>query len=250
LPNLNSFFPGKHIDSAVNHYRKLVEHLELGEWERSILAGGKFIEATLKSLMTLAKLPIPPARQFKVSKAVNQLNNLPAGSIHDSFRLTIPRAAEFAYDVASNRGARHDPDEIDPNKMDAAATTEVCSWILGELLRVANRGVHDLDRINEIVSGLSERRFLAIETVENRTYFHIKGASAREIGLLLLWKAYPKRLSKEALEAGIARHHFKPRNASLAIARLNRVVDRDKAGDFRLLRPGLIEADAVLRRRD
>jgi CheY-like chemotaxis protein len=44
-------------------------------------------------------------------------------TLSDSVRLTIPRACRFIYEIASNRGARHDADEVAANEMDANAVT-------------------------------------------------------------------------------------------------------------------------------
>jgi hypothetical protein len=43
--------------------------------------------------------------------------------LDDSIRLLIPRNCVFVYDIASN-SSRHDPDEIDPNKMDAIVVVQ------------------------------------------------------------------------------------------------------------------------------
>jgi hypothetical protein len=99
-----------------------------------------------------------------------------------------------------------------------------------------------------LVTGLIERQFPVIETIDGRTYFHIKDRSAREIGLLLLARVHPGRLSPGSLINSIMRHGFSRENARRALLRIRRVVDIDSAGELRLLRPGLVEADQILKR--
>jgi hypothetical protein len=55
----------------------------------------------------------------------------------DGLRLQIPRACIFVYDITSNRGARHDSDEMNPNEMDATVILPVFSWMLAELARLS-----------------------------------------------------------------------------------------------------------------
>src|SRR5881397_2149749 len=105
------------------------------------------------------------------------------GLSHDHVwpNLTAPRACRFAYDIASNRGARHDPGEIDPNQMDARAVIAVTSWIVAEMLRYAQKGTLDPAGVQELVDSLTQRQYPLIEDVDGRVYFHVRGASARDI---------------------------------------------------------------------
>jgi len=140
----------------------------------------------LKALWVHTGNTLPPARQFKADSVINQLAN--QTTFDDSVRLTIPRACRFAYDIASNRGARHDPTEVDPNAMDAHAVVGVTSWILGELVRYAQKGSLRPDDVKDLVDGLTEKKYPLIEDVDGRTYLHVGGASGRDIAVLLLWR--------------------------------------------------------------
>ena len=133
-------FAKKHVTSLLRHFSKLVEELQQEEWADAIAASGKFIEAVLKALFVQVGKTPPAGRGFKADFVINGLAQVPDGIAHDSVRLTIPRACRFLYDIASNRGGRHDPDEIDPNEMDANAAVMNCSWILAEMIRVAQKG--------------------------------------------------------------------------------------------------------------
>ena len=197
----------------------------------------------LKSLWVHTGNTLPPVRQFKADSVINQLAN--QSTFDDSVRLTIPRACRFAYDIASNRGARHDPSEINPNEMDATAVVSVTSWILGEMVRYAQKGSLNPDEIKALVDGLTEKKYPLMEEVDGRSYFHIRDASARDIALLLLWQRHPKRFNESDLEDAIMRHTFTLKNARVAIDRLRSVTDSDNAG-HRLLQPGIQEAEALL----
>jgi hypothetical protein len=65
---------------------------------------------------------------------------LPTGTVGDAIRLAIPRACRFACDMASNRGARHDAGDVDPNGIDANAIVPTCSWIPAEMIRYSQMG--------------------------------------------------------------------------------------------------------------
>jgi hypothetical protein len=240
---LKPAFAATHITALLTHHQAMIKEFQQGAWEESIGKGGKFIEAVLKALWIHTGNTLPPARQFKADTVINQLAN--QSTFDDSVRLTIPRASRFAYDIASNRGARHDPTEIDPNEMDANAVVGVTSWILGELVRYAQKGTLKPDEVKALVDGLAEKKYPLMEEVEGRTYFHVAGASARDIALLLLWQRHPKRFDRPLLEAAVARHGFTKKNAALAVDRLRGAIDVDVSG-LRLLQPGIREAEALL----
>ena len=134
---LKPTFAATHVTALVKHYDAMINEFQRGAWEECIGKSGKFVEATLKALWVHTGNALPAARAFKVDGVINQLPN--AAGFDDTVRITIPRACRFVYDLASNRGARHDPAEVDPNSMDAHAVVATSSWILGELLRYAQK---------------------------------------------------------------------------------------------------------------
>jgi hypothetical protein len=238
-------FPVVQVTACLKHYQAMLEEYQQSSWEGSILKAGKFVEAVLKALWLHAGQSLPPARQFKASTIIKGLGNMPSGSLPDAVRLTIPRACEFVYDIASNRGARHDPSEVDPNEIDAAASVGTCSWTIAEMTRYAQGGSTTPSKVSAVLSSLSQRRFPLIEEVDGRVYFHLSKPSARKVGLLRLWYSHPKRVSTEEILATIKRHHFSDPNAKLALSRLLPVVDEDTTG-LRLLRPGVAEAESLV----
>ncbi len=188
---------------------------------------------------------VPPNKSFKAGAIIDGLANTPR-SHDDTVRLTMPRACRVIYDVASNRGGRHDPDEIDPNQMDATLVVSSSSWILAELLRYAQKGSMDTGSVSEMVAGLNQRKFPFAEDIDGRLYFDLRGLSARDVGLLALWKIYPRRMSKGDLVATAMRHGNKKANAEMGVSRLANLVDDDGAGNLRLRVSGLGAAEKLI----
>jgi hypothetical protein len=244
-------FPKAHANSVLEHFSQMTTAYYEVDSEKSIARSGKFVEAALKCLATTAGIAFIPGRQFKADKIMNDLGQLPSGAASDSIRITMPRACRFIYDIASNRGARHDPHEVDPNQMDATAVVACCSWVLAEMIRHATRNAIDLDEAQSIVESLTTRRFPFIEEIEGRVYFNMPRkpkTSALEIGLLALSYAHPKRLPAQGIIEVIKRHRFKSANAAMAVQRLRPLVDEDENGGLKLRAPGMQRAEEIRRR--
>jgi len=244
---LQPTFAGKHVRAVLKHFQAMITEFQQSAWEEAIAKGGKFIEAALKAVYVHAGKTLPPAREFKASKLMIELEQLPGGSLDDAIKLTIPRACRFTYDIASNRGARHDPGEVDPNEMDARVVVAGTCWVAAEMLRYAQKNALDPARVRELVDGLTQRRYPLVEEVDGRVYFHVPGASARDVALLSLWHKHPGRMSEGELVAAVVRHHFTDKNAKMAVSRLGRLVDLDEQGRLRLLQPGVRDAEELLR---
>ena len=238
-------FPAKHVDSALDHYDTMIGEFKKGAWEKSIVRAGKLVEAVLKNLWVSCGNTVPRAKDFKVDHVIRELEKMPAVVAEDALRLTIPRACRFIYDIASNRGARHDPDEIDPNVMDASGAVSLCGWILAEMLRSAQKGL-DPAGARDLVSRLTQKTFPNLEEIGDRVYFHVRGINARTAALLRLWHAHPSRVSQQELILHTQRHGFTQANAKVGLARLRRVIDDDGQGNFRLLAPGIAEAEGLM----
>ena len=239
-------FPAKHITAALRHFDATVNEIGSGNWEDEIAKAGKFVEAILKAVATRCAVPFPSGRKFKADAIMTALNNLPQGSHDDTLRLLIPRACRIAYDIASNRGARHDPDEVDPNVMDASLVLPTCSWILAELVRFAQKGAVDPTQARDLVESLAEKKYPVIENVEGRIYLHARKKSAVDVGLVVLAQKYPRRMSKNDLVEAIRRNGFKLQNAKVAVGRLGKFVDDNGNGDLKLLAPGLKQVERVV----
>jgi hypothetical protein len=242
---LKDRFPANHVDAALGHYNKLVEDFQRGDWEGAIGKGGKFLEAALKAVWVHVGETVP-SKDFKVGLVIDQLAS--KTSFEDSIRLTVPRACRIVYDIASNRGGRHDPNEINPNEMDAAVVVANCSWILAELLRYSQKGALDQTVVKDLVAGLVQKKYPWLEDIDGRVRFYLTGLSAREIALLLLWRSYPNRIKRKDLIVAVQRHQVSGAGAAMAVSRLKGVVDEDGDGKLRLLLPGLEESEQIIAR--
>jgi hypothetical protein len=239
---LKDVFAAKHADALVRHFQDSVDDFALNKWDGASAKGGKFIEAALKALWVYSGAVVPPGRQFSAGNIINQLEN--KTTVPDTIRLTIPRACRFAYEIASNRGARHDPSEIEANEMDARAVLAVCSWILSEMVRFSQKG-NDLDLPRSIVDGLMRRRFPFAENIDGRVYAEV-GNSAPDLALVVLYYIYPKRMKRADLIETLVRHPFKRANATVAAQRIAKFIDDDGTGSLRLRNSGIRRVEELL----
>ncbi len=240
---LKDKFTGKrHVDAVTKHFRGMLQDYQQGKWDDANVKAGKFVEAVLKALVVEAGEVPALGRAFKAGTVLDTIDKKVA--LPDPLRLTIPRACRFVYEIASNRGARHDPDEIEANGMDAEAALALCSWILAEMVRYSQRGLN-LDEARRVVDGLMKRKFPFMEEIDGRVYVDI-GNSAREVALLILYGVYPKRISRDALERQIERHGYHRNNASVGVTRILDRVDMDEHTEMRLRNVGVREAEEII----
>ena len=245
---LTPAFPEKHVTALLRHFIKMVDEFRDRQWENSIAKSGKFVEAALKSLFVHVGKTLPGGRSFKADTLINGLAQIPDdGTFRDSIRLTIPRACRFIYDVASNRGGRHDPDEIDPNEIDVHVAVMTCSWILAEMVRLAQKGVVDLDEARKLMDSLVEKKYPFVEEVDGRMYFHLENKTATDVALMALARRFPARIARQDLVDTITRNGFSLNNARVAVTRLSKMVDDDGDGNLRLLAPGLKRAEELMK---
>jgi len=244
---LKNAFKPKHVDAAVGHFQNMVADYQKSDWADAAAKAGKFIEAVVKALWVYVGENVPKGKQFSVGGIIDGLQQKPAAAaIPDTIKLTIPRACRFAYEVASNRGARHDPDEIDANEMDASTVVSLSSWILSEMVRFSQKGL-DLAEAQRIVEGLMRRKFPLSEEIDGRIYTQI-GRSAPEVAIGILHAIYPNRMSRDELIESLKRHTFSENNANVAMVRIRRFVDVDDQARIRLRNTGVQRVDQLLQR--
>lgn len=242
---LKDAFKASHVDAAVGHFQKMIADYQKSDWADASAKAGKFIEAVVKALWVYAGETIPKGKHFSVGGIIDGLQNKPAAAgVPETIKLTIPRACRFAYEVASNRGARHDADEIDANEMDASTVVSLCSWILSELVRFSQKGL-DLAEAKNIVEGLMRRKFPLSEEIDGRIYTQI-GNSGPEVAIGILHTIYPKRMPKDELIESLKRHTFSDNNANVAITRIKKYVDIDDQDRVRLRNTGLQAVEALV----
>jgi len=239
---LKDKFAAKYSDAAVRHFTRMVQDFQQREWEDANAKAGKFVEAALKAAWSETGKPVPAGKAFSAGNIMDLLAKETA--LSTSLRLTIPRACRFVYEIASNRGARHDADEVAANEMDASAVVSLCSWVLAEMVSYAQKGM-DLDEAKAAVDGLMRRKYPFMERIDGRIYVDIAN-SAREAALLILYGIYPKRMSEESLARQVERHGYSKANAAMGVKRIRNRVDNDDHGNLRLRNLGVREAEALI----
>jgi hypothetical protein len=238
----DKFVGKKHVDAVVLHFGRMVQDYQKSEWDDANAKAGKFVEAVLKALVCEAGEVPATGRAFKAGTVLDTIDKKIV--LPDSLRLTIPRACRFVYEIASNRGARHDADEVKANEMDAKAVLALCSWILAEMISYSQKGM-DLDEARRVVDGLMKRRYPFMEDIDGRLYVDV-AKSAREAALLILYGIYPKRMAEDALVKQVIRHDYKPANAEMGVKRIQKFVDDDDNGNLRLRNTGVRKAEELI----
>ena len=245
---LKQKFETKRVSSVVQYFISSTQKFEQGDWDTSLSKAGKFIEATIKMLWIYAGKSLPiKQKDFKAGvfaqKIIDQVNTSEISE--DGVRLEIPRASIFIYDITSNRGSRHDSDEIAPNEMDASTILPMCSWILAELVRFATKKSIDTEGAKKIIGSLIERKYPIFEEIDDRVYVdHKKFKSANECGLLILYKVYPNRIAKNKFTDCLKRHNFK--QSAIKFERLSNYIDIDKHDNILLRATGRQKAEEIL----
>jgi hypothetical protein len=235
-------FSKKHSDSVVKHFQDMMDEYRRGAWDDATAKSGKFVEAVMKALWVFVGETVPKGKAYKAGTIMDQIASRAA--FPERIRLTIPRACRFVYEIASNRGARHDADEIDSNEMDATVVVGVCAWVLAEMLSFAQKGL-DLAQAKSMVEGVTRRRYAFVEDVDGRVYVDI-AKSAPEAAVLILWYVYPDRMSNAELIASLIRHEYTEKNATITLSRLGPYVDDDGTGNLRLRNSGLRRAENLI----
>jgi len=245
ITDLLKLFPQKRTAAVLLHFSESVHAFENGEWEKSIHKAGKFVEATIKALAEHAGLTLPRAREFKVGNLVIQLGQLSANAFDECIRLQIPRNCVFVYDIASNRGSRHDPGEIDVNKMDAIVTMQNISWVLAEMIRFCHKDTLKPDDAADIVDSLMEKRYPDIEEIDGRVYVNRDKLSANEVALIILERKHPARVNRTELLKTLLRHSFTKNGAQVALTRIKKYIDDDGLGNIMLRAHGRQKAASI-----
>ncbi len=241
---LEQEFEKVRVKAILKHFIDSKEKYRVGDPEGSISKSAKFVEAVTKALMVYCGKTLTGTRRFRASNNLRALEQEPR-SIDDTIRIVIPKCCLFIYEIANNRGARHDPDGVDPNEIDANIVDMSISWTLGELIRFASRRDKDPKEAQELVEALTGKVYPYFEEIDGRFYINIQGLSAKETALLILYGRYPLRTDKNYLYEMVERHGFSSTNAKMASSRVKNLCDIDKNG-IKLRSIGIQKAEQVL----
>ncbi|MDP2926654.1 MAG: hypothetical protein Q8N65_00740 [bacterium] len=241
---LEQKFEKIHVEAALKHFVSSKRKYQESDWEGSISKSGKFVEAVTKALLKFCGKILPKTRNFRASSF---LRNLECGSasVDDTIRIVIPKCCLFIYEIASNRGARHDSDEINPNEIDAGATDILNSWVLGELIRFSSKRNKNPEEARDLVEALTAKTYPFFEEIDGKFYININGLSAEKTATLILYGRYPRRTSENFLCELVERHGFSSKNAKMALKRTKYLCDTNATG-LRLRGLGRQKAEKIL----
>lgn len=119
-----------------NEYNSIVQNYLEHRWSPSELSAGKFCEIVYSIIQGYAtgNYPDRPTKPRNFVDACKRLEN--NSNVPRSFQILIPRLLPPLYEIRNNRGVGHIGGDVNPNSMDANLTVSMCSWIMGELIRV------------------------------------------------------------------------------------------------------------------
>ncbi len=226
---LEQGFEKDYVGSILRHFIASKRKYQDGDWEGAIGKSSKFVEAVTKALLRFCGKTLPRTRHFRAGNFLRDLEREPA-SIDDTIRIMIPKCCLFIYEIANNRGARHDPDGLDPNEIDAGIIDVSISWILGELIRFSSKRDKSPEEARELVEALTGKTYPFFEEINDRFYVNIKGLSAEKTALLILYGRYPRRTNEGLLRELVERHGFSHKNAGMALRRVKNLCDIDTNG--------------------
>ena len=241
---LEQKFEKIYVNAILRHFVAAKRGYQEGDWEDAIEKSGKFVEATTQALTRFCGKTLPKTRHFRAGTFLRNLEKEPA-TIDDAVRIVIPKCCLFIYEIANNRGARHDPDEVNPNEIDAGVTDVATSWTLGELIRFSSKRDKNPEEAQELVKALTGKIYPVFEEIEDRFYVNVSGLSAKKIALLILHGLYPKRIGEKSLRELIGRHGFSAKNSEMAFRNIKHLCDISASG-LQLRGLGRQEAETVL----
>jgi hypothetical protein len=153
LSHILSSIPKGLKDPLITEYNSIIQHYLERRWTGSELSGGKFCEIVFSILDGHAKSSYASA-PFKPSNFVDACKKLESNShVPRSFQILIPRMLPSLYEIRNNRSVGHVGGDVDSNSMDAYAVVSMCSWILGELIRVFhNTTITEAQKIVDFVT--------------------------------------------------------------------------------------------------
>jgi hypothetical protein len=139
LSLLLSAIPKGLKDPLLLEFNLIVQHYMEKRWTGAELSGGKFSEIVYTILDGYAKgsfasSPIKPPNMVDDCKRLEAHTSVPR-----SFRILIPRMLPALYEIRNNRNVGHVGGDVDSNQMDSHAVLAICSWIMGELIRVFHK---------------------------------------------------------------------------------------------------------------
>lgn len=149
----------------LDEYNSLVQTYMEQRWSPSELSAGKFCEVVYNIILGYGtgSYPATPSKPRNFVDACKRLEN--NATVPRSFQILIPRLLPPLYEIRNNRGVGHVGGDVDPNQMDAYLTVSMCSWIMGELIRVYHNTTTIIAQRN--VDYITNRKIPLVWTLNN-----------------------------------------------------------------------------------
>ncbi len=234
------------VEKLIKRYDETQGNYLKGDWEGTLDKAGKFVEVTMKCLHFWRTGNVQ--ERINVGDEITELGNLPSSNPR-TIRILIPRACRIVYDLASNRGGRHDRTGFESNKMDATLAASGTSWVMAEFIRFFHPTGANPNEAQEMAEDLTTLKLPIIEEISGKTFVTLPKASASSI-LLAILHLKGGKLPKNELFDVIERHEFSRENARVALSALKKKKDivyiDNKTDIVHLRRQGLLKAKAIL----
>lgn len=181
----------------IDEYNSIIQNYLERKWTASELSGGKFCEIVYTILEGYASGAYA-ATPSKPSNMVDACKKLENHSVVRSFKILIPRMLPALYEIRNNRNVGHVGGDVDPNMMDAQAVVSMCSWILGEMIRVLHNT--SIDDAQKIVDFVTVRKIPVVWNIGKVKRVLNTGLSLKEKVLLLIGSSTSPTSSNELFQ--------------------------------------------------
>lgn len=188
---LNTIPPGLRTP-LIKEYNSIMQNYLERRWMASELSGGRFCEIVYTILQghavgTYASSPTKPSNFVNACKQLENNTHVPR-----SFQILIPRLLPALYEVRNNRNVGHVGGDVDSNFMDTQLVVSMCSWILGELIRVFHNT--SITEAQKLVDFITSRKIpLVWDTGKVKRVLNTKASLKDQILLLVASSSSPTK---------------------------------------------------------
>jgi hypothetical protein len=207
----------------IESYVEMQQRYLAGDWKPTELDGGRLCEAASRIMyqldsgtVTYSQLPKEIREKLLDEDRVQRVHKLAQKD-----RQHIAAAISMVYKMRSDRGAVHISPSYTANGMDSMLVVHAAKWILAEILRLAwNK---DRDVVAGVIEQLVQLEISLVHDLDGKPLVLVRGISAPEEVLLLLYHSSNNRLTRAELREYAANQ--KVATVNMAITRL--IKDKD-----------------------